>query len=223
MLRASTISLFIAVALSACASGGGPGLVGNEAEAFYQRWNGSWTLDEEVSDDPSEVLAELRGGPTRSGEGAGGGSAGRGGRSGGGRSGGGRGGQGGRGGGAAGGVGERTPPPIAQIRAILGTRPATITLELGDSLFTMIEARRRAQTLPMNGDSVEPDGPNRPEAKVTWSGTKPTVEREWEGWRVRDELELLTDDRLLMTRKINAGNRRVEIRLVFDRDVSDTD
>ena len=55
-------ALALAVGVHGCASSGGPGVDGQEAQQLFARYSGEWVLDEEASEDPvskvQEVVAE---------------------------------------------------------------------------------------------------------------------------------------------------------------------
>ena len=202
--------------------GGGPGVEGPEAVALYESFNGTWVLDEELSDDPTRLGAGQRG-VARGGGGRGGDVGGRGGRGGrrGGR-GGGRGGGdfGGRGGGGFGGPGGMNPEAIQETMRLARTRPRQIHMELTDSLLVVSYTPGGRVAVPMMGDEVELTEAAWPtKAKVDWDDLMPRLEREVDdGGTVTDHYELVRPDRLVLTRTVDVGtggNR--ELRFIYQR------
>ena len=208
------------VVLAACASGG-PGVEGPAAQALFNRWNGTWSLDTESSEDPAEALSDLAsssGNVPQQGQAVGRGGGGKGG--GGGRGGG----RGGRGGGGRG--GDTAPPQRSVSRAGFGLLltlgrqvPQTLAFQLTDSLFVLATTPGSRISLPMDGEKLELANQSAMvEAKVSWNEQIPTVEREVEGaGGIKDRFELLAADRLLLTRRVSVGPESASIRLVFDR------
>ena len=202
------------IIVAACASGG-PGVEGPAAQALFNRWNGEWALDVDSSDDPAKALSEMgrgQGDGTRQGL-----SAGRGGGQRGGRGGGGRGG-GGRGGTAA------SPRLVSRagtdlVLALGQQRPQTLSLELTDSLFVVATTPGSRLSLPMDGEKLDvPSQAAEMEVKVSWQDQSPTIERTVDGvGGIYDQVELVANDRLLLTRRVTLGSESTSVRYVFDR------
>ena len=196
--------------LAACGSKGPP-VSGPAAQTLFAQWNGSWTLDEDVSDDPSTALTAFATPARAVASGARGG-----GRGGGGRGGGGRGG-GQRGGGDFGGS-RPASIDIDRLAAVAGRAPEKLSFELSDSLFVVREIPGSATALPMDGSDFETSGRVGYEGSVSWDDLSPSVKRNFEDLgEVTDEYELLTPKRLSVTRTISAGGRSASFRLLFDR------
>ncbi len=206
---------------SAVACAGGPGVNGPAAAALFEDYSGTWVLDTATSQRVPEPGRAMRG-------------RGRGGGAGGGRDpfGGGRGGDPFGGGGfgrpggdgpppgGRGGFGGQDPQAMRTMMTLARTRPQRIELELTDSLFVIAETPGRRLELPMKGDEVQWDLAGWPvEAKVEWDDRKPSVKRKpKDGGDVVDHYELVTPDRLLVTREFKTPmGGKVEARFVYDR------
>ena len=195
-------------ALAGCLSTPGPGVAPDQFSAFQAQWSGEWTLDADTSDDPAQVLAALQA-SARSDRGGASGRGGGGGRTGGRRASG--------GGGTRGQNAPGNALPLSQITTVVGTAPSTLSLEMGQFLWSVSEVPGTSYHLPISGDTVQPYGDEGLEVKIRWNEARPTIERRWEGWSVDDSYELVTPDRLLVTREVSTGSASAMIRLVFDR------
>jgi hypothetical protein len=222
-----TLSLLFFLALGLTACGGGPGVRGPEAQTLFSNYSGVWALDSIASETIPMPRERTERGPG-SGDpfGTGGGRSqppgGGAGLPGGGM--GGRGGFGGRGGAAnTPGGGGRNQAAMEAMRAtveLATRRPDRITLALDDSLFTITESPGGHAALPMHGDEVEIGRSNwRTLARVAWDDRRPRYERSVEnGGKIVDRFELVSRNRLKLTRKFNAGPMgETEVAFFYDR------
>jgi len=183
---------------------------------------GTWSLNVEASDDPQEVMQNMRGGRGRPGGGVGGrGGVGRGraGGRGGGRGGGGR---RGVGGGDQGGGGQRGPRggPMALIM-----RPVDrLSIEMVESNLNIVAANRRALLLHTDGERWTEiiDGQGEVEFKVKHKDGELDVERTFNesGMTLKETYKFDEDeDRLEVTARLSGGRlpRRIQIKRVYDR------
>jgi hypothetical protein len=94
-----------------------------------------------------------------------------------------------------------------------------VRLTLTDSVFHVLAVPGSDLWLPMNGEKVQTPGRSgKLEVRVTWRDLSPTMERSISGaGEIKETLELLTDDRLLLTRVVSIGTRSASARLLFDR------
>lgn len=209
--RVGASTLAVVTVITSC-GGGGPGVEGPEAQSLFRSYSGMWVLDRDASDEASS--AEQPGARGRGGNDPFGGI---GGRSGGGV-GGDRGGFGGRGRFGPGGGGN--PEAMQATMALARTRPTSIQLELNDSTLVAVYVRGRRTEVPMDGSEVELELVAWPtKAKVEWDDLQPRIRwRLEDGGDVTDHFELVSDDRLLVTRVFNMGfGGGVEVHFAYDR------
>ena len=98
-------------------------------------------------------------------------------------------------------------------------RPERLTLELNDSLFVMTQSPGGRTVAPMNGEEVDIGRSNWPtKVKLQWDARTPRIERSFdEGGKVIDHFELVSRDRLIITREFEAGRGKTELHFAYDR------
>ena len=217
-MRAATLLIAGMLWAYGCASGG-PGVQGTEAASLFQSYSGRWLLDEAGSGDVA-VPDQSTAGPARGG--GGGRAGGRGGR-GGGVGGGGRGG-GGAGipgsGTGAGAAGLFNAGAVRAATALARARPASIQLDLSDSLFVAEYEGGGRTAVPMSGEEVGLELGGAPaRVNVEWQDGRPSLR--WvieDAGRVTDSYEVLPSGRMLLTRVFRVGiSGDVEARFFFNR------
>lgn len=114
---------------------------------------------------------------------------------------------------------QRVEAQRAMMRIALA-RPTRVTLELDDSTFVVTQSPGGRAAMPMDGEEVELGRTEWPtKVRVKWDDRMPRLERAFEGGgKVVDHFELVSRDRLLLTRRIEGGpGGDIEVRYAFDR------
>lgn len=204
--------------LTSCASGRLPDTQGVDRSAYLARFSGEWTLDDEVSEDPTRVVEPPGRGADQAADTAGSDV----GRPGVGRTGRGR--MPGRRRGRRGARGSSGPSPAAVRAAIeaFHSVPSRFSLQVSDSAVVTTWIGEREARMEVAGD----------DASVTVNGQEGHASVEWDGGRLRiehwlqgggplvivDVIRALPDrDRLLVTRRIEGlSGRAPEVRLAYD-------
>jgi hypothetical protein len=100
-------------------------------------------------------------------------------------------------------------------------RARSVTLELDDSTFSVVQSPGGRASVPIMGDEVELNRTAWPvRAKVEWDDGLPRLKREFEnGGTIVDHFELATRERLVVTRTVEGGpGDDIELRFVYDRE-----
>lgn len=210
------LGVLASTALAGCGSSGRMPATGGVAPAEYMaRFSGQWTFDDDVSEDPSQVIP-----PGTAQEAAGGGG-------GGGvapPAGGGVGAPGGRRGRRGGRRAPRRAPDTAALRLTFDTFrsiPDVFSLSVSDSTVVTTWAGDREVRLEVAGDGVSRTvGEERVDLSARWEGGLLRIERRVPGGgTVVDLVEALPErPRLLVTRRIEGfPGMQAEVRLAFGR------
>lgn len=181
--------------------------------------SGEWILNEELSDNLEEKMAEMR--RARRERGGGGFSGGGGGRGGGGRGGGGgaggRGDRGRRGGGRPGSDGRTDPAD--RMRGLAAADSMSLSWQEPDLVVTTSAGERRIDTTGKSVEVATPTGVGKAEASWTKEGRLVIETKRLEGAGKRIEaFELLANGRLAVTVKRTGGQGPgLELTRVYDR------
>lgn len=180
--------------------------------------SGSWRLNRELSDDPSERMAEAGSGRAGSGSAGEGGFGGMGGGRGGGRSG--RGGRGGSGGGR-GQFSEEDRERLRRFRETALTMAEKFTIAQSDSTVAFTFQGTSALTLHTDGRKLkqESDDLGKIEIKAKWNDGELVVERKMDGGKITERYSHAQySERLFVTTKTEFSRmpRAIVFRRVYD-------
>jgi len=215
-------ALALAAGVQGCASSGGPGVDGQEAQELFARYSGEWVLDVEASEDPVSKVQEVVaarfsgtggfGAPDSDPWGAGD-----------------------RGGGLASwgsggpGAAKESPGPTLDPEAIGGVLqpPRRLDLVLTAGVLTVAANGGDRLVLPTDGTAVEETlGETVVATRARWKdGLLRTERRMDDGPTLRQVLEVSADgNRLLVIRSVEVdGGDRVDVQFAYDRAVTDQD